>query len=104
MKVDLTQCLDYRNAIGEHRYSEMLLPISKLVTEMLVKISCTGPVGRNEFDTNDFYPEFDKICNTYNDENGYVFVALFVEIFMPFLGKGISVGENCNYFAKKAKP
>lgn len=101
MKVDLTQCLDYRNKIREHRYSQMLLPISELVIDMLVKISYKGPVGRMEFDSKDFYPEFDKICNSYNAENGYVFVALFVEVFMPFLGAGMSVGENSNYFANK---
>lgn len=99
MKVDYTQCMDFKNEIfrNEQKWRN-IIELAEEVGEMLAEISYSSWCGRLVFDTSVFYPKFDEICEKYKNNHHYCFVTQFIELFMYYFAAGISVGENSEQF------
>lgn len=97
MKVDLTQFMYYSTLLRESEgqyYDSCYKELDEQIRNLVSKIHYVGPHGRLEFDTKDFYPKFDQICNDYRDKTSYCFVAAVIKIVGKTLGMAIDVAEN----------
>ncbi len=106
MKVDTTQCLDYRSELRKQTqdfYGSCYEELDKQVAQLIQKETYYGPHGRREFDSGDFWPMFNSLCDAFIEKHSYCFVANFIEIFMPFFARGVGVAENGHAIDREMK-